>query len=371
MLNTIQSLIAQIEQLQEQLADLRGEVRETLADGLEEGMTHEDIREVQQLLATDPDIYPRGIVSGYFGPLTRDALIRFQTKHDLSTSGRLDSETRELLEEYLDERFNGNIPPGLLRAPGIQKKVHDRICSNRGHGRSMFGLFCHNFNNEDDDRDDEDEHELEVEVEEHDGRTHVHVEYRNGREESFYIRADIDDKDEVIEDIADKTGLDEDDIEDVIEFKDHDEDDEDDHDGFEDVSVEVDGNDTIISFTYDGDDYEVGVDSTDEDDILEEIADELDMDVDDLDSDFVDDVLDELEEELEDENDGIEVRVEYKNDEVTVEFTFEGDDYEVEVDSTDRDDIFDAIADELDIDIEDLDDELLDLVDEALDGAGL
>jgi hypothetical protein len=46
-----------------------------------------------------------------------------------------------------------------------------------------------------------------IEVETHNGKTHVHVRYIDKAEEQFYVNADIDDEDEVIEDIHDKTGL--------------------------------------------------------------------------------------------------------------------------------------------------------------------
>ena len=42
----------------------------------------DDVRYLQILLKSQgPDIYPEGIVSGWFGPLTKDAVIRFQEKY--------------------------------------------------------------------------------------------------------------------------------------------------------------------------------------------------------------------------------------------------------------------------------------------------
>lgn len=45
------------------------------------GMSGDDVKELQIILASDPVIYPEGLVSGYFGPLTQKAVIRFQEKY--------------------------------------------------------------------------------------------------------------------------------------------------------------------------------------------------------------------------------------------------------------------------------------------------
>jgi peptidoglycan hydrolase-like protein with peptidoglycan-binding domain len=50
------------------------------------GMTSSDVYRLQQLLATDSEIYPEGIVSGYFGHKTREAVERFQLKHGVVSS---------------------------------------------------------------------------------------------------------------------------------------------------------------------------------------------------------------------------------------------------------------------------------------------
>lgn len=53
--------------------------------GLGLGMTNDDIRRLQILLATMPDIYPDGRVTGYFGPLTEEAIQKFQLKYEIIT----------------------------------------------------------------------------------------------------------------------------------------------------------------------------------------------------------------------------------------------------------------------------------------------
>ena len=105
MMATVQSLMTQIEGLKNQLNAVRGEVKGVMKKNLKEGMTDVDVAKIQELLATDPTIYPEGKKTGFFGPLTREALKRFQNKNGLTTSGTIDSETQDLLEEYLKEGF--------------------------------------------------------------------------------------------------------------------------------------------------------------------------------------------------------------------------------------------------------------------------
>jgi peptidoglycan hydrolase-like protein with peptidoglycan-binding domain len=105
MLEQIQALIAQVEDLQNQLNELRGEVRDVLKEGLEQGMSDEDIKKIQEILATDPSVYPEGLTTVYFGPLTKNDLMSFQNKFGLEETGTINEETREYLEELLQERF--------------------------------------------------------------------------------------------------------------------------------------------------------------------------------------------------------------------------------------------------------------------------
>lgn len=144
MLERIKTLMAQLEELKKQLATVRGEVQATLKDGIPEGTNSEDMKKIQELLATDPSIYPEGKVTGYYGPLTKEALKRFQKRHELEVTGSVDTDTRDLLEEYLHEGFGGHIPQGLLRAPGMMQKVEDRFklgCERGEHGHGT-GPLC-------------------------------------------------------------------------------------------------------------------------------------------------------------------------------------------------------------------------------------
>ena len=130
MMEKIKALMAQLEDLKKQLATARGEVKDTLKAGIPEGTNSDDVKKIHELLATDPAIYPEGKVTGYFGPLTKDAIKRFQTRHSLDATGIVDDETKSLLEEYLNDRKDGKVPHGLLHAPGIMKKMEERMNIN-------------------------------------------------------------------------------------------------------------------------------------------------------------------------------------------------------------------------------------------------
>src|SRR3989344_7540400 len=95
----ITTLQAQIAALNAQIAQLRAQaealkqaqsaVKETAKDikgtvkllkKLSFGMSGEDVTRLQEFLATDPDIYPEGLVTGRFGRLTEKAVRALQKK---------------------------------------------------------------------------------------------------------------------------------------------------------------------------------------------------------------------------------------------------------------------------------------------------
>ncbi|MEK7195127.1 MAG: fibronectin type III domain-containing protein, partial [Patescibacteria group bacterium] len=104
----------------------------------------------------DPEIYPEGIISGYFGKLTAQAVKRLQKKHGLEQVGFVGPKTLKKLNELLEEhplsfenststsgddddedddlhdgigisrRLCAKVPPGHLIAPGWLRK-HDGV----------------------------------------------------------------------------------------------------------------------------------------------------------------------------------------------------------------------------------------------------
>lgn len=56
---------------------------------LQLGMSGSDVSSLQAFLALDNTIYPQGLVTGYFGPLTKSAVSNFQASNNISTVGRV------------------------------------------------------------------------------------------------------------------------------------------------------------------------------------------------------------------------------------------------------------------------------------------
>lgn len=133
----IETIRAQIEALSTQIEALRQakrEIKQTekeikvtlkLIRQLREGVSGEDVELLQEVLATDPDIYPEGLVTGYFGPLTKNAVKRFQKVAGIEQVGLVGPKTLSKINELLEEGAgkSGKVPPGLLIAPGIRKKL--------------------------------------------------------------------------------------------------------------------------------------------------------------------------------------------------------------------------------------------------------
>ncbi len=56
---------------------------------LELGSTGQDVSDLQTFLAKDSTIYPQGLVTGYFGSLTKAAVSNFQSRNGISVVGRV------------------------------------------------------------------------------------------------------------------------------------------------------------------------------------------------------------------------------------------------------------------------------------------
>ncbi len=49
------------------------------------GLTNTDVKDPQTYLKTDSSVYPEGLITGYFGTLTKKAVQRFQDKYNLAS----------------------------------------------------------------------------------------------------------------------------------------------------------------------------------------------------------------------------------------------------------------------------------------------
>ena len=115
------------EEIGEEVKETKKEIKEELklTKRLWRGMRGKDVFLLQEFLATDSDVYPEGLVTGYFGPLTQKAVKRFQKKMGVEQVGLVGPKTLSKVNELLTEGAgsSGKVPPGLLIAPGIRKKI--------------------------------------------------------------------------------------------------------------------------------------------------------------------------------------------------------------------------------------------------------
>ncbi|MEK7246025.1 MAG: peptidoglycan-binding protein, partial [Pseudomonadota bacterium] len=84
----------------------------------------DEVEELQKFLKQFPDIYPEGLVTGFFGPRTEEAVKRLQERAGIEAEGIVGPKTRAKLNELVTGGAgeSGVIPPGLLTAPGLQRE---------------------------------------------------------------------------------------------------------------------------------------------------------------------------------------------------------------------------------------------------------
>lgn len=394
------------------------------------GETNDDIKRIQKLLATDPEIYPYGVASGFFGPKTEEAIKNLQARNGWDTPGVVGPSTKALLEDYFRAYPDENWPTDVLKSKPPAPQVQGASVTTTGTVTSYTPQSTVSGTNL----------AREINVTFDDSEALIEIIYTNGNRKGLI--ADTTNKDQVVAYIVGHTVLttamvlevidysgrssnsssddvDEGDAEDALDDADEaiddadDEIDEADEDGddvdwaedtlreakdlfdeaeeaFEDedyedavdlakdaermakkaedridekksggsgdaedideIKVKVkDGESRVIVEYDDGDDYKFDVEEDDEEDIISEIADELDMDEEDV-EDLVEFDYGDI--------DRIEVRIDSDSSLVRI-FYETGLERRIRTDETDENDIIDEVADELDMD----DDEIEDIID--------
>ena len=85
----LNQLLDQINKLQAELSRLQGEIVkvgeqiEKLTKFLKLGAEGKEVEILQKFLKQDPEVYPEGKVTGYYGPLTEKAVKKFQEKNGI------------------------------------------------------------------------------------------------------------------------------------------------------------------------------------------------------------------------------------------------------------------------------------------------
>lgn len=82
---------------------------------LQIGSVGDDVRRLQKLFSLDGNIYPEGLITGYFGPATQRAVGRFQERHGIAQPleegyGTLGPKTRTKIYEIFGEGITVTLP---------------------------------------------------------------------------------------------------------------------------------------------------------------------------------------------------------------------------------------------------------------------
>ena len=112
---------------------------------LKPGMTHEQVKLLQVLLASDSTVYPEGTVSGFFGNKTRNAVKRFQKNHGISQTGFVGPMTRNELNKMLtssstaiaEEHEDNNASSTDRDEHGAGGRHNPRFCFTQAIGHTV------------------------------------------------------------------------------------------------------------------------------------------------------------------------------------------------------------------------------------------
>src|SRR3989344_7208129 len=64
---------------------------------LKQGTKGPQVEDLQNILKSDPSIYPEGLVTGYYGSLTKKAIEKLQKKFNLHQTGEIDEKTARVI----------------------------------------------------------------------------------------------------------------------------------------------------------------------------------------------------------------------------------------------------------------------------------
>jgi len=129
---SIAAMLTQLQATQTQIATLQAQQKVTLQSlfrTLRMGITGDDVTMLQALLASDPSIYPEGLITGFYGKLTEQAVKRFQKKHGFEQVGNVGPKTLRKLQELLKEN------PLEVREVEIEHSASTTMGMKKSEGR--------------------------------------------------------------------------------------------------------------------------------------------------------------------------------------------------------------------------------------------
>lgn len=182
-LDVVADLTRQIQTLQQQLLALQQQQQQATAQlvaTLAFGSQGDQVKILQTLLAADAAIYPEGLITGFFGRLTGEAVKRFQKKHGIEIAGIVGPRTLKKINELFKEdrivlttsTSTGEtlpcvvVPPGHLIAPGWLKNLdkHTKKALKKADKRIARELERqfegkHGGDDDDEDEDEDEDHD--------------------------------------------------------------------------------------------------------------------------------------------------------------------------------------------------------------------
>lgn len=85
------------------------------------GSKGSQVSELQGFLATNPMVYPQGLVTGYYGGLTQAAVQQFQLAYDISTVGTVGPVTRAKINSIQASTLGLDLSaPMIMYTPSVQ-----------------------------------------------------------------------------------------------------------------------------------------------------------------------------------------------------------------------------------------------------------
>ena len=123
-------LKTEIKETRENIDQTRKDLR--FARSLARGMSGDDVRNLQELLAQDSSIFSSSFITGFFGPKTEEALRKFQKKFGIEAIGIFGPKTQAKLLALFVGR---ELPSGIIKRLGLETST-----TTPGQG---FVTLCH------------------------------------------------------------------------------------------------------------------------------------------------------------------------------------------------------------------------------------
>ena len=112
----------------------------SFARSLYRGLSGDDVKNLQALLAADSEVYPEGMVTGFYGALTEKAVKAFQKKHGIEQAGIFGPKTKAKLLAL----FQGKpLPAGIAKKTGSVSSTTPSGGTGGGIPASSTVTLCH------------------------------------------------------------------------------------------------------------------------------------------------------------------------------------------------------------------------------------